>query len=347
MCLKLYAVQRVLLCAVLAAAILAAFSCSKKEGAGGAKQLTVTVAHNQTSLENPYSYGANKFKEEAERVSGGAISVITHHGTLGENENELVEKLEMGAVDIVNVSPGFMAAIGVPEVDMLSMPYLFDSFEHWNAALDGEFGETMKKLITDKTDGRFIVLGFWSASVRDYYGKKKVVKPSDLQGMTLRGQSAQVQQDFWKACGAIPTTIAWGELYQALQQGVVDSAENDYTNFMLKEHHKTPNGKYISETHHDFTTRLFMTSGAFWNKLTDEQKQWITQAAKAATDEERAVTVRMAGESKAKVIADGAEVTNFDEVDIASFKKLAIPIQDEFAKKNDMTYLLDMVRKVN
>jgi tripartite ATP-independent transporter DctP family solute receptor len=333
-----------------AALLLASVSCVKKEGGAqtaqsAAKKLTVTVAHNQTSLENPYAYGANKFKEVAESLSGGEINVIAHHGTLGENENELVEKLEMGAADIILASPGFMAAIGVPEVDMLSMPYLFDSFDHWNAALDGEFGETMKKLINEKTGGRFIVLGYWSAAVRDYYGKKKVVKPSDLQGMTLRGQSAQVQQDFWKACGAIPTSIAWGELYQALQQGVVDSAENDYTNFMLKEHHKTPNGKYISETHHDFTTRLFMTSGAFWNKLTDQQKQWLTAAAKAATEEERAVTIRMADESKAKVIADGAIVTEFKDVDVPAFKALALPIQDAFAQKNNMTYLLDMVRK--
>jgi TRAP-type C4-dicarboxylate transport system substrate-binding protein len=162
--------------------------------------------------------------------------------------------------------------------------------------------------------------------------------------MTLRGQSAQVQQDFWKACGATPVSIAWGELYQALQQGVVDSAENDYTNFMLKEHHKTPNGKYISETHHDFTTRLFMTSGAFWNKLSDQEKAWIREAADAATREEREVTIRMSEESKAKVIADGAVVANFGDIDIAAFRALAVPIQDSFAQKNNMGYLLEMVR---
>ena len=77
-------------------------------------------------------------------------------------------------------------------------------------------------------------MAYWSSSVRDYYGKKPVTKPEDLKGMTIRTQSSQVQQDFWKACGAIPTSVAWGELYQALQQGVVDSAENDYTSFMLK-----------------------------------------------------------------------------------------------------------------
>ncbi|MDR2479834.1 MAG: TRAP transporter substrate-binding protein [Treponema sp.] len=334
--------KKLMLGMAMCAAVFGFVTCAKK--AEGPTTLTVTLAHNQTSLENPYAYGANKFKEAVERLSGGAVTAVVHHGTLGENENELVEKLEMGAVDIINASPGFMAAIGVPEVDMLSMPYLFDSFEHWNAALNGDFGGTMKQLIAEKTGGRFMVLGFWSAAVRDYYGKKKVVSPADLKGMTLRGQSAQVQQDFWKACGATPVSIAWGELYQALQQGVVDSAENDYTNFMLKEHHKTPNGKFISETHHDFTTRLFMTSGMFWNKLNDQQKTWIQQAADEASGEERAVTIKMSEESKQKVIADGAEVTNFADVDIAAFKALALPIQDDFAQKNNMDHLLQMVR---
>jgi TRAP-type transport system periplasmic protein len=312
--------------------------------AGGSAPLKVSIAHNQTSLENPYVNGANKFKEELERLSGGTIQVTTYHGTQGENENELVEKMEIGAVDIVVASPGFMTGAGVKEVDLLSLPYLYNSYDHWMKAQDGDFGNEMKKIIAEKSGGRFQVLGYWTAAVRDYYGKKKVVRPSDLRGMTLRGQSAQVQQDFWKACGAIPVSIAWGELYQALQQGVVDAAENDYTNFMLKDHHKTPNGHFISETHHDYTTRLMLTSGAFWNKLTDQQKNWVTQAAKAATEEERKVTIGMAEQSKAKVIADGAEVTNFADVDIAAFRALAIPIQDNFARDNNMTRLLDMVR---
>jgi tripartite ATP-independent transporter DctP family solute receptor len=312
--------------------------------AGSSAPLQVSIAHNQTSLDNPYVNGANKFKEELERLSGGQIRVTTYHGTQGENENELIEKMEMGAIDVVVASPGFMTSAGVIEVDLLSLPYLYNSYDHWIKAMDGDFGNQMKTIIADKSGGRFQVLGYWTAAVRDYYGKKKVTQPSDLRGMSLRGQSAQVQQDFWKACGAVPTSIAWGELYQALQQGVVDSAENDYTNFMLKDHHKTPNGHFISETHHDYTTRLMLTSGAFWNKLTDQQKNWVAQAAKNATDEERKVTIEMADQSKAKVIADGAEVTNFADVDVAAFRALALPIQDNFARQNNMTPLLEAVR---
>ncbi|ONI37884.1 C4-dicarboxylate ABC transporter substrate-binding protein [Candidatus Epulonipiscium fishelsonii] len=323
-------------------------------GCGGAEDATsdsstagpleLIVAHNQTSLENPYAYGMNKFEEVLEDISGGQIQVTVHHGTLGENESELIEKLQMGAVDMVNVSPGFMTAIGVPEVDMFSLLYLFDSFDHWETALDGEFGDAMKTMIKEKTGNNFQVMDYWSSSVRDVYAKSPIYKPADLDDLSIRTQSSKVQQDLFSATGAVPASVAWGELYQALQQGVVDGAENDYTNLMLKEHHKTDNGKFISETHHDYTTRLLLMSGAEFDKLTPEQQAWITEAVAAATLEERTKTYEMLEESKAKVIADGATVVPFEEIDIDAFKALAIPIQDQFAADNNMVEYLEMIR---
>lgn len=341
-----------LLSAVLAAGTLA--GC----GAGGGTQssgqtasdsaaaadLTLIIASNSTDPTHMYSYGLDKFKEVAEEVSGGKIAVTVHKGTLGENESELVEKLTMGAADIVVSSPGFMTAIGVPEIDIFSLEYLFDSFDHWEKCMDGEFGDSMKEIISEKTGNQFRVMGYWTSSVRDVYAKKAVTSPADMKGMSIRTQSSQVQQDFFKNCGAIPTTVAWGELYQALQQGVVDGAENDYTSMSLKEHHKTPNGKYISETHHDYTTRLFLMDGSRYDRLTDEQKAWIDEAAAAATAEERAVTYKMYEESKEKVIADGAVVTPHEDIDIDAFKAIAIPIQDAFAQKNGMEEQLKTIR---
>lgn len=340
--------------AMILAVVLAAGSLSGCKGSGTqqggtgengtAVELNVVLAHNQTSLENPYVIASEKFKEALEEVSGGRATATLHHGTLGESESELIEKLEMGAVNVTVASPGFMTSIGVPEIDIFSLLYLFDSFDHWARCMDGDFGEEMKEIVKEKTGNRFKIMGYWSASVRDYYGKKPITKPEDLKGMTIRTQTAQVVLDFWKACGAIPTSVAWGELYQALSQGVVDSAENDYTSFRLKEHHKTENGKYIAETHHDYTTRLFLTTGAYYDSLTDEQKGWFDEACRIATEEDRNVTWKMFEESKEIVIADGAQVTNFEDMDIEAFKAIAIPIQDKFAEDNHMQAQLDMIR---
>ena len=306
--------------------------------------LKLIVAHNQTSLENPYAFGIIEFKEKVEALSNGQIEVVLHHGTLGESESELIEKLQMGAASMVVASPGFMTAIGVPEVDMFSLLYLFDGFDHWEKSLDGEFGKAMQDIVLDKTNNDFKIMGYWSAGVRDFYGKKAITEPADAKGLTIRTQTSGVVKDFWTEVGAVPTSVSWGELYQALQQGVVDSAENDYTNMTLKEHHKTVNGKYFSETDHDYTTRLFLMSGTFYNSLTDDQKAWIDEAAESATAKEREITYKMKDESKAKLIEDGGIVTEKADIDIEAFKAIAIPIQDKFAEENNLTEYLDMVR---
>ena len=164
----------------------------------------------------------------------------------------------------------------------------------------------------------------------------------DLQGMKIRTQMSGVVAEFWKKTGAIPTNVAWGELYQGLQQGIVDCAENDYTNFSLLDHHKTVNGRFITETEHDYTTRIVLTNGNKWDSYTDQQKAWITQAMKEATAEERKVTYADLAKSKAKVIADGATVNSIDK---APFIAIAIPIQDELAKRLGTEAMLKTIRE--
>ncbi len=343
-----------MLAMIMAVSMLAA--CSKSEPApaaeGGeeaatetaAAELTLNVASNATDETNPYSIGLEEFKKVAEEVSGGKIAVTVHKGTLGQNESELVEKLQMGAADMIVAAPAFMNAIGVPEVDFFSLEYLFDGFDHWEKCVDGDFGKVMSDIVTEKTGNQFKIMGYWSTSIRDVYAKKAITKPEDLKGLAIRTQNSQVQQEFFQACGAVPTSVDWGELYQALQQGVVDGAENDYTNITLKEHHKTDNGKYISETHHDTTTRLYLMDGNKYDQLTDEQKQWIEAACEAATAAEREATYRMFEESKQKAIADGAVVTEHADIDIDAFKAIATGIQDKFAEANNMKEQLEMVR---
>ena len=327
-------------CAMLFAAALFALALAVPTAAHAAT--TIVVAHNQTSQENPYQYGMLKFKEALERLSGGEFVVDVHAGTIGTNEDELVEKVQMGAADFVVASPGFMTKAGIPEVDMFALLYLFNDFGHWEKAVDGTAGQELAKVINEKSRNRFRIAAYWSAGVRNYYGKKPINKMEDLQGMKIRTQMSGVVAEFWKKTGAIPTNVAWGELYQGLQQGIVDCAENDYTNFSLLDHHKTVNGRFITETEHDYTTRIVLTNGNKWDSYTDQQKAWITQAMKEATAEERKVTYADLAKSKAKVIADGATVNSIDK---APFIAIAIPIQDELAKRLGTEAMLKTIRE--
>lgn len=335
--------------ALIAALILALAGCSsgnKESGStakGGNDKIKLLVAHNQTSPDNPYQTGLLKFKEVAESKSNGAIEVEVHAGTLGTEEAELVQKLKLGGADAVLVSPGFMTQTGIKEIDLLALPYLFDSYEHWEKVVDGDVGEEMAKLINEKSNNDFKVVGYWSAGVRHYYGKKPINTMDDLKGLTIRTQTSGAVSEYWQSVGTIPTSIAWGELYQALQQKVVDSSENAYPYFVQQNHHKTGNGKYISETSHDYTTRFLLVNGKKFDTYSQEQKDIILEAAKASVEAEREAVFAQEEEYKQKAIDEGAEV---NEIDTAPFIEKALPLQDKTAKEIGADDLLNKIREL-
>lgn len=310
---------------------------------GSSDSIKIVAAHNQTSPDNPYQVGLLKFKEVAEEESNGAIEVEVHAGTLGTEESELVEKLQTGAADVVVVSPGFMTQTGIKEVDLFALPYLFDSYEHWEKVVDGEVGEKVAELINEKSNNDFKLIGYWSAGVRHYYGKKPLNTIDDLKGLTIRTQTSGVVADFWQQTGAIPTSIAWGELYQALQQDVVDSSENAYPYFVQQNHHVTDNGKYITETGHDYTTRFVLVNGNKFDSYTEEQQEIILKAAEASVQAEREALYAQEEEYKQKALDEGAEI---NEIDRQPFIDIAVPIQDEAAKEMGVEDLLEEIRNL-
>lgn len=314
---------------------------SSSKGDSGSDKIKIIAAHNQTSPKNPYQDGLLKFKEVAEKESDGNIEVEVHAGTLGTEESELVEKLKLGAGDVVLVSPGFMTQTGIKEVDLFAIPYLFESYDHWESVVDGDVGDKMAEIINEKSNNDFKLIGYWSAGVRHYYGKKPINKMSDLEGMTIRTQTSGVVADYWKQTGAIPTDVAWGELYQALQQDVVDSAENAYPYFVQQNHHTTDNGKYITETAHDYTTRFLLVNGNKFDKYTDEQKEIILKAADASVKAEREALYKQEEEYKQKAIDEGAVV---NQIDREPFIELAKPLQDKAAKDMGVEDLLQKIR---
>lgn len=316
--------------------------CGDGGADGDGKAVKILAAHNQTSPDNPYQTGMLKFEEVLEDSNAG-FDVEVHAGTLGTEESELVEKLKLGAADVIVVSPGFMSQTGVKEIDMLALPYLFESYDHWEAVVDGEVGEQIAELINEKSNNDFKLVGYWSAGVRHYYGKKPLQSMADLKGVSIRTQTSGVVSDFWKQTGAVPTSVAWGELYQALSQNVVDSSENAYPYFVQQNHHKTKNGKYTTETAHDYTTRLMLVNGKKFDKMTEEQQQALVDAAKASVAAEREAVYKQEEEYKQKAIDEGAEV---NEIDTTEFIEIAIPIQEKLAKEIGAEEILETINSL-
>ncbi|PSJ45267.1 C4-dicarboxylate ABC transporter substrate-binding protein [Zobellella endophytica] len=322
--------------ALLVAAALA--GCGEQEADSGA--ISIIAAHNQTNISSPYQTGMLKLKEVAEQ--GGEFSVEVHAGTIGTNENELMEKLVLGGADLVLVSPGFMTSAGIDEVDLFSLLYLFDDYEHWEAVVDGEVGDRMADLIFAESGEKYRVVGYWSAGVRHWYGKQPVNSLDDLKQMKIRTQTAGVVSQFWLDAGAVPTSVAWAELYQALSSNVVDASENAYPYLVPMEHHKTANGKYISETGHDYTTRLLLLRNATWEKLGDEQRERFMAAVHQATRAERQAIYTEESQYKQQAIEGGAIVNTPDR---QPFMELAQRIQQQWAEQHGMSELVEQIRQ--
>ncbi|KAE9529013.1 TRAP transporter substrate-binding protein [Testudinibacter aquarius] len=320
---------------------LAIVGCGEADNSsvGVDKPLKLVAAHNQTNITSPYQTGMLKLKESAEQSAKFDIEV--HAGTIGTNENELVEKLVLGGADIVLVSPGFMTSAGIDEVDLFSLLYLFNNYQHWEKVVDGNIGKKIADIIYQKSGNKYYVIGYWTAGVRHWYGKKPINTPADAKGLKIRTQTAGVVSDFWSSIGAIPTSVAWAELYQALASNVVDGSENAYPYLVPMEHHKTANGKYISETAHDYTTRFLLIRASIWDKMNSEQKAILETAVQEATQAERNAIYSEEHQYKDKAIADGAIV---NEVDTVPFSDAAKIIQDRWAEKYGMTDTLQQIR---
>lgn len=306
---------------------------------GRTEEKVELVAAHVTAVDTPYDLAMNKFKDIVEEESNGTITVSVHPaGELGGNEDELVQKMSTGTVDLAVAAPGFMAQT-VKEVDFIAVPYLFQDYDHWVNVVDGEVGQELTEIVEEQT--QFKVMGYWKAGIRDTFGNKPIEKPSDLEGVKIRVQDSPVINKVWSTFGAQPTGVAFNELYQALQNKVVDAAENDFTNILAMKFHEV--APYISLTEHDVATRFFLMSGDKFESLSDDQKEIIEKAAEEATAYEREVDNELAQESLEELKAGGAEII---EVDKESFIELVQPIQDEVAQGLGLEHLLEKVREL-
>ena len=292
--------------------------------AGGADvtdaEFKLIAAHVSTETHS-FHLGLEEFKKQVEEKSGGRIEVEVHaNGELGGNEDELVQKMATGTVDIIISAPSFMAQ-SVKAADLLSLPYLFSGVEHWEAVMDGNPGQEISRLVEEQS-GLFKVLGYFKDG--NMYTIKPVETLEDMKDMKFRIQNSPTQIAFWSELGVQPTFIAFNEIYQALQNGVIDGAENSYAQIAQQKHYEVC--KNITQTEHDVATRFFLISQQKYNELPEDLQAVVDEAAVLAVEKQRAVDLEL--DAKYKDEMEKAGVTF-----IAIDKEPLIEMTDEVRRK--------------
>ncbi len=210
-----------------------------------------------------------------ERSNGRIVVEVFHSKQLGE-EKAVVEQVQLGAIDFTRVSVSVTSAF-VRELDALQLPYLYRDFDHQWKVLNGPIGQ---EILKKHEASNFIGVGWFEAGSRNFYTKKPVKTVADLKGMKIRVQQAPLMVGMVEGLGAVATPLAYGEVYSALQTGVIDGAENNWPSYLTTSHYEV--AKYFITDEHTRVPEIMLASKKVFDKLTKEDQAIIMGAMKDA-----------------------------------------------------------------
>lgn len=290
-----------------------------------AKPIVLRLAETHPQ-DYPTTKGDYEFARLVKERSGGRIQVEVYYGSQLGQEKAVIEQVQFGAIDMTRVSISPVASF-VPKLNAFQMPYLYRDEAHQWKVLKGDIG---KSLLASLEPFGFIGLGWFEAGSRNFYNSKRPInKPEDLKGLKIRVQESELMMGLVSAFGAVPTPMAYGEVYSALQTGVVDGAENNWPSYFSTSHYEV--AKYFCLDEHTRVPEIIIGSKISLGKLPKADQDLIKQAALDAIDFQRAEWAKYEQLSIDKVKAGGAQITYIG--DKTEWQKLMDPLYKKQSKE--------------
>lgn len=320
--------------------LIAVLALSVSNVFGANNTIVLKAGHNGTT-DYPYHLGLEYMaKEVAEKTNGRVKIQIYPNAQLGD-QRQMVEGLRLGTIDMCITATSDLAQF-VPETDVLNLPFIFKDLQHSYRAMDGEVGKRIEKLVEKKANLK--VLGWWSAGVRSIFNSQKpIYKPEDLKGMKIRTMPNKTDMEAFNALGAIATAIPYSELYTALQQGVVQAAENDPISFEQQKFYEICTYYSLTEHYINGSTRPLLISMHTWKKLPKDVQNIIVTAGQNATDYERKVFEELSAKAMKELEAKGVKI---NKVDNEPFRKNMVKLWEKVGERSpEMKTLIELLQK--
>lgn len=276
-----------------------------------------------------------KMGEDLTEISGGQMLLKIYPSQQLGTERQCLELLQIGSLDMTKVSVGTLENFA-PKMKVLGLPFLFRDRQHSFKVLDGPIGQ---KLLNEGTAYWLKGLGYYDAGSRSFYTKDKPINtPGDLKGLKIRVMESVTAMDMVKGLGGSPTPISWGELYTALQQGVVDGAENNPPSFYLSRHYEVC--KFYTLDEHTVLPDVVLAGTHLWNRLSEEEKGWLKKAVDNSVNYQRKLWAESEAEALKEVQKAGVEI-------IRPNKELfAAQIKDSFDKYKDDKEFYKLIQEI-
>ena len=261
-------------------------------------------------------------RQVTEQTDGRVTAQVYNNGVLGD-QPDAIDQVRNGGLAFANFNLGPMGEF-VPSINVLSLPFLFNSVEQMHAVMDGPIG---KRMSDDMAEQGIVSLAWFDSGARSFYDTKRPIeKPSDLDGLKVRVMNNQLYVDMVDDMGGNATPMAYGEVFQSLKTGVLDGAENNFPSFESSNHYEV--AKYYSLTEHLILPECVCVSKTAWEALSPEDQKIVQQAAIDASKEQRDLWNKQETESRKKVEAAGVTINEI--TDKGPFQDKMKPVYDKF-----------------
>ena len=295
---------------ILAAAAAAIFVAP---GIASAQAPIVIKFSHVVAPNTPKGKGADKFKELAEKYTNGKVKVEVYPNSTLYKDKEELEALQLGAVQMLAPSNSKFGPMGIKDFEVFDLPFIIPNLEALRKVTEGPLGTKMLKLLESKG---MIGLAYWDNGFKQMSANKPLRMPEDYKGLKFRIQSSKVLEAQFRLLGAIPQVMAFSEVYQALQTGVVDGQENTPSNIYTQKMHEVQ--KYTTLTNHGYIGYVVVVNKKFWDDLPADVRGQLDKAMKEST-------------AYANKISESENAESLDDIKKSGKTQIIVPTGAEMA----------------
>jgi len=293
-----------------------------------AEPIVIKFSH-VVAQDTPKGKAAEKFKALAEQYTNGAVKVEVYANSTLYKDKEEMEALQLGAVQLLAPSLAKFGPLGVREFEVFDLPYIFDGYDALHKITKGAVGQQLLAKLEPKG---IRGLAFWDNGFKSFSANTPIHKPEDLKGKKMRIQSSKVLEEQMREVKSLPQVMAFSEVYQALQTGVVDGTENPHSNLYTQKMHEVQ--KHMTLTDHGYLGYAVITNKKFWDGLPAEVRTQLDKAMAESTVYANQIAKEENDKSLAAVRASGkTEIHTPSAEEKAAFKKAFAPVHKKMESR--------------
>jgi C4-dicarboxylate-binding protein DctP len=288
----------------------------------------------------PKGKGADKFKELAEKYTNGKVKVEVYPNSTLYKDKEELEALQLGAVQMLAPSNSKFGPMGIRSFEVFDLPYLLPNKAALRKVTEGPIGKAMLKQLEPRG---IVGLAYWDNGFKEMSANKPLRVPADYKGLKFRIQSSKVLEAQFRALGAIPQVMAFSEVYQALQTGVVDGQENTPSNMYTQKMHEVQ--KYTTLTNHGYIGYVVVVNKKFWDGLPNDIRGQLDKAMHEATNYANDISAKENADALEEMRKSGkTEIITPTAAETSAMHKAMDPLYTEMANRVGKKLLDEVVK---